>query len=163
MSRRQARRDFQDELSYHRRQWQVQRTGWALMALMILLALAGVFGSGPASHVRIGEPPEATISYERFARYATSTRLSIVAPRASPAEPLRLQIDTSFLEGYSIESITPRPHSMRAGSGRHLFEFELDDPQATITLRLRPDRLGSSVGTFRIGATALPVSQFVYP
>ena len=181
MGRTQGQRDFQDELTYHRREWMVQRVGWIVMALLILAALVGAFGSGPLSSVTIGHAPQATLEYERFARYATSTGLRITPAlartTADRVEPLSVEIDRSFLDDYSIVSIVPEPRSVRAAAGRYILEFELDEarpapsadgtpddlPRQAITIHLRPQAIGSRAGTWRIGAETLHVDQFVYP
>jgi len=39
--------EIDEDLSFQRREWRVQRGGWVVMAVLILLALLGLTGRGP--------------------------------------------------------------------------------------------------------------------
>ena len=59
--------------------WALQRIGWAVMALVVLVGLVGLFGTGPLSRATAGEEeaPLFVEEYERFARFMLPTTLRV--------------------------------------------------------------------------------------
>jgi len=47
MSRSPERCDSESDHRFHRNEWRLQRIGWVLVALFLVLAVAGLFGNGP--------------------------------------------------------------------------------------------------------------------
>lgn len=41
--------EIEEDLDHQRRCWKLERASWAVMALVLLAAMAGLFGSGPLS------------------------------------------------------------------------------------------------------------------
>jgi hypothetical protein len=163
MNRTQTERDSEDDSDFHRREWKVERVGWAAMAVVVALALGGVFGRGPLSQATTGQTPQATISYQRFARYGSSTSLQVTPAEAQSKGDLHIEVDGAFIDANRIESLTPAPIEMRTAADRHVFTFSIEGAQ-TITFRLKPDRIGSNAGAFLVGSSPpLYVHQYVYP
>jgi hypothetical protein len=108
MTRARAKVSADGDLAYHRREWAIQRIGWLAMALFLLAAVAGLFGSGPLSRTQSGDPARGTIDYERFAHYGTETSLRICGPPSpgAPAE-LRVGIPRAYAESFAIRSVVP--------------------------------------------------------
>ncbi|MDQ6718742.1 MAG: hypothetical protein M3Z17_10420 [Gemmatimonadota bacterium] len=44
-----------EDMNFQRRTWMVQRVGWAIMILVCIAALFGVFGKGPLSNGHFGD------------------------------------------------------------------------------------------------------------
>ena len=59
---------LEEDASFRRRAWAVQRAGWALMALLLLGAILGLLGSGPLSTATADVPGLMRIEYQRFAQ-----------------------------------------------------------------------------------------------
>ena len=57
----------QEDMAFQRRMWIVQRIGWALLGVISLAALCGLFGNGVLSK-RTATGAEMSIEYERFER-----------------------------------------------------------------------------------------------
>lgn len=165
MTRTRGKGSAEPDLAYHRREWTVQRVGWAAMALFLLAAIAGLFGSGPVSRTRSGDPARGSIDYERFARYGTETPLSICAAHAAtPATQLMVAIPRDYLDSFAVESIVPEARSMRGSSERIEFVFDITAERSCIEFRLQPTHVGRARGLFSVSpGTPLPVSQFIYP
>src|SRR5688572_1556672 len=107
MQKRKAPAEILQDLPFHRRQWIVQRIGWGLAVVVLALALAGVFGDGPLSHVRAGN--EALhVEYERFLRRDDSTEIHFEV-RASGTDEVRIGVSSEYLHTFRIESILPYP------------------------------------------------------
>lgn len=67
--------DIAQDLEHQRREWVIERIGWAIMALILLAALAGLLGSGPLSNARIDHPgSHLSAEYNRFERYQSPTK-----------------------------------------------------------------------------------------
>lgn len=59
-----------EDMEFQRRSWIVQRTGWAIFALVILLAALGVSGDGMLSSARAGQEDGGLwLEFPRFGRF----------------------------------------------------------------------------------------------
>jgi hypothetical protein len=157
--------DFESELVFHRREWRVQRVGWVFMALLPLLALAGLFGEGPLSAVRVSNDAIGMLQYERFTRKGADTVVLIEpAARGTPAQTVQVALASDYLEAFKIEQITPEPASTQLANGRVVFEFQQAGAGAGIRFHLEPERIGTH-DTELIVDSARPVTvrQFTYP
>ena len=55
------------DMEHHHTMWVIQRVGWVVMALLLLLALAGLLGNGVVSHITAGEAGDALqLEWERL-------------------------------------------------------------------------------------------------
>jgi hypothetical protein len=154
-----------DAMAYHRREWRIQRFGWACMALLVTAAAAGLFGSGPLSKAHSGTVARGTIDYERFARYGAETQVRICAPRAESAPPrFHVSIPRQYLEAFEIRAIVPEAHATQGQPEQVDFAFDISAERSCVVFRLEPIQIGRARGPFMLdGRTALEVSQFVYP
>jgi hypothetical protein len=48
--------EIQEDLPFQRREWLVERVAWGVMALLIVAALLGLFGTGPDDRWRRDHP-----------------------------------------------------------------------------------------------------------
>lgn len=148
--------------------WVGQIVGQILMALLLIAALIGLFGSGPLSSATASSDGTLMqVLYDRFARYEGQSTLRIeLAPGATSSDSVEIQISRSLLEDFQIESIAPEPDSVTAGSGQLTYTFEVDEPgqSAELVFHLRPQQIGLSTVEVGLGDDE-PVSftQFVYP
>jgi len=161
--------ELAQDLGFQRRTWKVQRAGWIVMLLLIVAAIVGLFGRGPASSAHLGSPETPLAAdYERFVRLDAPETLTIylraTALRAdSTAE---IWLDRSWLAGNDLRSITPAPDRASAGADRMIYTFRLDPSSlpARITYELESRSLGRIRG--RMGLVSGPswtFSQFGYP
>jgi hypothetical protein len=125
----QSERQF--DPSFLKIERRIQRIAWALIALILALALLGIFGSGLLSkaHVSIAQSgSEVAVDYARFGRLQDRTDLSISiqAPNQT-AEEVHVTVSGEFLSKVSIVGITPDPDSTSVGQGASIYSWQVED------------------------------------
>lgn len=164
MVRKKEQTDFKSELEFHRREWRVERVGWVLLAVFLILAVAGLFGSGPLSHVRSGSKDGGSIEYERFVRHGSITALRVRPAATLGHGAMRIEIAASYLRAFRIERIDPEPSSVVVSGERLVYEFAAAPAGAQISFHLHPEELGSHAAQVVIDAAEpLTIRQFTYP
>jgi hypothetical protein len=151
---------IEQDLNFQRREWKIQRVGWIAMALVIIAALLGAFGTGPLSSATI-ETEGLRLEHERFCRLERATELRFTI--GGTGAPVLLLIGSGYLNRVMIERITPEPAKVEAVSDGVVFEFFLRGP-ATVTFHLTPKKFGLASGKARLGQAApITFTQFIYP
>lgn len=155
-----------EDLSFQRGEWRLQRAGWIALCLFILAALLGLFGGGPASHGRAGDPGGPLwIEYERFVRQGAAERFTIhLAPATEPRTALEIRISRPYLEGIRIGRIVPEPAAIEVGPREAVLHFTGASAQTTgIVFDAEPATAGLRSATVSAGGGALvSLWQFVY-
>jgi hypothetical protein len=145
--------------------WRWERAVWVVMAIILVLALSGLFARGALSRVTVSGPGQRlALTYERFQRASAVSRLSarISAPGA---DQVSLRLSPLFHEEFQIADIEPRP--LRSSAGPHGLELVFPPPAAgelAVVIWATP----RSFGVFRLSAAAdpeppVPFSILVYP
>jgi hypothetical protein len=167
-ARRDAPRlDLEEDLEFQQRSWQIQRVGWALMALATLAALLGLFGSGPLSRATAGREPDGLqVEYARFTRVSAPGTLRIRVPARAGADGFSLSLSRVYLEQMRVESVLPVPTAIEARPDDILYVFAARQAPESIwvTFRIQPDAAG--VVRARVGMPGGPSLawwQLVYP
>lgn len=160
--------DTSEDMVFQRRTWLVERVGWVVIALIVIGALLGFFGGGGlvASAESATEDGSLSVSYERFCRVSSPTRLRIVARPPAGASALRLWFAREYLEAIDISSVVPEPDRVEAAAGRYVFRFSLVAPGEAVAIlfHIEPREAWSLHGELGIvGGQALGFEQFVYP
>jgi hypothetical protein len=160
--------EIDEDPAFVRRSWIVQRLGWTGMGLVVVLALAGLLGSGPLSRRTTQLAGLLRVEYQRFARYEAAQTIAIrLEPAATHTGEVRVWVDRRFLDDSKIDAITPTPVRAEAGPDRLVYVFAVTPPGAptTLTLILQAEQIGLTSG--RIGlvgaAGAATFWQFIYP
>ncbi len=96
---------------FERRILRFQQAGWAVLGLIVLAALLGLFNTGLFSKAVVADPEvPLRLEYDHFLRYQAPQRLRIrVGPLAAPDRRVRLWISDDYLEGVQVRQIDPRP------------------------------------------------------
>ena len=160
--------DLNQDLDLQRKTWTVQRIGWSGMALIVLAALAGVFGSGPLARTEVTDNPQTfRLSYDRFGRYEGELVLQLVlTPEATKTNRVTVEIDRTYWISHAVEHITPGPLISSIGIDGFLYTFETNTPStpAVIVFRLRPKYIGVMDGRIRVNDSGpLQFHQFMFP
>ncbi len=160
--------EIAQDLEYQKKAWIVQRVGWVLMALVVILALAGLFGPGPLSTTTVGdERAPVRLQYERFVRSRDPTELTIhIGANAAQGSEARIWLDREYLHKVQIRHITPDPERVEAGPDRLMYVFRLIGPNqpTAILFNVEPQEIGQLQGKFGVDqGAALSFTQFVYP
>jgi hypothetical protein len=163
--------EVNEDLTFQRRSWVMQRVGWVVMTLVMLAALVGLFGGAGAlggEAQSSSEDAAVSVSYERFLRFIKPTTLQIqLSQEAGKGGKVSVWVDREYLDGLQVQQITPQPSSAKTGAKRLTYVFEVDDPNgpAMVTFDLLPEQeIGALRGRVGVG-DGEPVSfgQFVYP
>jgi len=158
--------ELDQDLAFERRQWTVQRVGWWLMLLAVVLGLLGLFGTGPLSSAT-ARGDGVTVDYERFVRRHGEGELTIaIAPNQAQNGQVEVWLADAWLDAVTIEGISPEPASQHPSGDRQVYVFEVADPARPFTVRIdyRPQEMGRLPAELGIGSgEGLDVFQFSYP
>lgn len=167
-SNRRGSLEIAEDFPFQRRSWLVQRVAWGFMALAILAALSGLFGSGPLSNAQSATPDGLLrIEYERFGRHNAPLTLRLhFARKVARDGEVRLWIDRAYLEDMKPERILPEPKNVEVGGERLLYVFPLGSAEGpgAITFDLKPGSAGVIHGRAGVdGGGELRFRQIIYP
>lgn len=118
----------QEHANTTRTEWRIRRTGWVVLALLVVLALSGVFGVGPLSWSTVtADDGSIEVSYSRFTANGAPSSLSLrVPPTAAVDGQVRVWISSEYLDALEVSSITPEPASATSVDGGVVFAFEVE-------------------------------------
>ena len=155
------------DLEFQRREWTIQRIGWAAMALIGLAALLGLFGSGPLSNAAVGDGDPLRLAYARFDRKRSPSdlRLEIAAGTAQEGQ-VRLWLDRAYLAGLELQQILPEPDQAQASGDRTVYVFQVGDPNQATEVIFQVEHNTFGLKTGRVGLVdgpGLEFRQLVYP
>jgi len=137
--------------------WAWERATWVALALIVLLALSGLFAHGPLSR-RTVRDAALSLTYERFQRVTSVARLT--ATIAGPAaDEVSLRLNPSFVDNFQVGDIEPRPSSSSAGPfGLELVFRAPTEGDLAVVIWATP----RSFGLFDLTATADPAGQVAF-
>jgi hypothetical protein len=148
---------------FMRRNWQVQRAGWLLMTLVVLLGLAGLFGQGRLAR-REAAGQGLTLRYQRVVRLLATQSLDFALDARQSGE-VALELDSGFVSRTEIERIIPAPREILVSPEGQRLSFPAAGPgSVAVRLLFVPKKLGRLRARFGTpGGTELPVSFLVLP
>jgi len=156
-----------EDMALLRREWRAQRIGWIGMAVVLALALVGVFGHGPISDAETGRRDSFAVEYERIIRHGAHTELAFhVAPVLQADSAFRIYLPQAYLSQFTVEDVIPEPAASGTAGALVFYEFERPNARQAgrVVFVLLPVRLGRHNVTVALpGASALRFSQFVLP
>lgn len=160
--------EIHQDLSFEKRNWRVQRLGWAAMALFVLAGAAGAFGRGPISSAWVASSGQALrVDYERFARHGAPTEFRVtVAAAAVEGENLRLNLSRQFLHRQHVEEVQPPPDSTLVSADTITYVFRArPGHQVRILFRITPDdyALQQAELSLAAGTDRVRFGLFVFP
>lgn len=147
-----------EQFSLHKKGWKIQRAGWVFMLLIIVSAIAGLFGMGPLSNVTT-QQGNFNLHYERFNRYESETELKF----KSNGQALNLvSLPQQYIEKFKVESIIPEPINQVAADGYINYFFD-GDKNRSVVFYLNPSGFGNAKGIVKVNGTNIFLQQFIYP
>ncbi len=157
--------ELREDEARQRRDWFVQRCGWACMALVVLATMFGLCGPGPLGNRSARSAAGLRLEYDRFVRVEAPASLRItVPPSEKGSRRAELLIDEGWLRHVHLETIVPEPESIRAANNRLQYTMPPASGSLVVTLHFEPESWGQLEGTIGLsGDTPLLVSQFAYP
>jgi hypothetical protein len=160
-------RDYpvREDMAHQVKVWQFERWGWYFLALVVLLALLGLFSRGPLSTRDVqGDDGKVRVQYEMFHRHGSTNPMQISLSGA-PNATVELELTGALLDGFNIETVQPQPlRAISAGHGMRMWVQTDAQGQANLYLTLR----GDGLGLFRSrvaspGVMPVNIDQFIFP
>lgn len=153
-------------MGFQRAMWTGQKVGWIVLALLLLLALLGLFSVGPfSSATAVSAGGDLTVDYQRLERSGASSSLRLSVADGPADGEIRVRIGSEFVKAFTIEGITPDP--LQTSTGRDGIDLVYPVPSAypaIIYLSLRPRQTGLVKSSIALNdAESVRLSQFVYP
>jgi hypothetical protein len=159
---------FHEDMKLQSRVWRVERTGWIVMALLVLAGLFGVFAHGPLSNtMAVSGDGNLRVDYERFSHKTARTQFVISLPGDSQEthQDTRILLSRAFQRFYDIEVLYPRPTNSSAGAaGLELAFARSAAGDLAVQIAARPKRFGiASLSVEADGQSRVSFTQFIYP
>lgn len=143
--------------------YRIQQIGIVMIALLLLAAILGLFGSSLFGET-VAENNSLRITYHKFARSQATTPFHIMV-KVNEA-PIKIGLSQSIFHTTSVKSITPSPASEEIIGDTIIYTFSVK-PNKTppiITMILKPESFGTIHGKMSLqNNVALSIHQFVYP
>ncbi|HVL88329.1 MAG TPA: hypothetical protein VM681_10070 [Candidatus Thermoplasmatota archaeon] len=158
--------------AFQRREWRAQRVGWAAMALVLALAAAGLFGTGPLSKASVEGQANgivASLEHPRLTRHGVPEQVSIVVSSPSSEAPLRLRFEGEWIRSAKVESIAPPPAGGSVAAGGATYEWDVGSGGPwRVQFSVRAERPGHAAGAVAVevgdrAGPRLPLEWFSWP
>ena len=148
-----------ENIEDHKQGWRIQKIGWAILYLGLILALLGIFGCGPFSHRTISENGH-SVEYERFLRYEGEAEMTFHVNAAK--DTIRLEIPQDYMKYIDVQSMTPVPLGNITINGITTYFFNALGT-AHIHCNLMAKKPGSVSSTIKVNQTPFNINHQIYP
>jgi hypothetical protein len=149
--------EIDENLRFQRRMWRIERIGWWGIAAILVSAVVGLFGHGPASRatLEVTDPIEPAgrmlLDYERFGRAFSESRFVFTRPAGlTDGKSFTLWLSGDYLNHVEVLRITPDPAGQELVSNGVRYHFPVHDGPQHVTFRFKAQRPGALTGTFRL-------------
>jgi hypothetical protein len=152
--------------TFQRREWRVQKVGQVLMAILVAAGLGGLFGDGPLSRATVTDAAGLDVAYGRFERVEAPTDLRIhVHPRAVRGGRAEVWLDREYLRDTMILSVDPAPAAAAVAHDRLVYAFDVADPAQAVdvVIHLKLQRAGLRRARVGVAGGSVSFRQVVYP
>ena len=143
-----------------------RQVGFIVLLAIIIAAIAGLFSSGWVSDtVKTNSAKSLTISYERFGRRETETRMELAFPVQSDGKYV-LSMTSESSDVYEPGSVWPQPDSMFSRDKTLYFVYNnlKKSNNFSVLFFTTPSRAGKWNTTIRINSEPeITFWQFIYP
>lgn len=159
--------ELSEDMQFQESEWKFERAGWVTGLIVLLLALAGLFGSGPLSNAA-AQDDGLLVRYDRFTRFQAQSQLEFeLEPDLISEGRVSIWVSRQFLEMNQIEQISPQPENVQLLSDRIRYEFQIaeTDQPVGVQFRITPERIGLIQGSAGEESQnrAIVFHQFVFP
>lgn len=156
---------IREQMDFQHSDWVAERIGWAVVAIIVIVALSGLLGFGPLAAATASDASHRlSVDYDRFQRVTVTTHFTFRV--AGGASPLELRLGPDFSSEFEIDSVQPAPlHSTQGPDGLTLtFAPPANGGVFTAVMWCRPRHFGLVGLTATAGAEA-SISRFIliYP
>jgi hypothetical protein len=153
-------------IEYQYRKWRVERVGWVVMAVLLVLVFLGITGQGFLSERSARSADgRVQVDYDALMRKQARDQLQVRAA-VTPGEPVRLALPNDFFDKLAIEAISPEPDTVTTDGEIRTYEFS-PSPGATsieVAIAVRPQYAGSVSGeVLLLPGSSAGMSAWVLP
>jgi hypothetical protein len=156
---------IKEDMQFQRATWRAERIGWALLWLIMILALLGLFSEGLLSTTSAESPAgDLRVTYGRFQRSGAPAEVKLEAAPQNGQEVV-IRVSAPMLDAFTIESISPRPQAERGVTNgiELVFPVAAGEP-LTAYMNVRPHKVGFVSSEIGIGrGRPAQLNQFIYP
>lgn len=143
-----------------------RQVGFIVLLGIIVAAIAGLFSSGMVSDtVKTNSAKSLTISYERFGRRETETRMEVAFPVQTEGKYV-LSMTSESSDVYEPGSVWPQPDSMFSRGKTLFFVYNnlKKSDSFSVLLFTTPSRAGKWNTVIRVNSEPeINFWQFIYP
>ncbi|MEM5776356.1 MAG: hypothetical protein AAGU05_15240 [Anaerolineaceae bacterium] len=156
-----------EDLKFQKWEWDFERAGWVVMAVLVLLGVLGLFGDGRISQAEQTSPGGLKISYERFERRTNPTLLELeFPPEAVQNGQLHWWINREYVKRVQVDGIFPDPEQVETTADRIIYTVNVPDAAGPILVKLnvsaeKSGRLPVEIGW--LDGDTLQFNQFIFP
>lgn len=133
----------------------LQRVAWMIMGIVLLLAIAGVFGRGPVDHATAADNSnQFRVDYAPVILFRTAAVLTLhLSPSLAGWDHLvHVRASTTLLGPLQIQRVEPQPAQWEAGASGPEMAFRVSSAsgEKTVELEIQP----GAVGLFNLSLAA---------
>lgn len=157
--------EIQEKGTFQKYNWFYERLMWFIFLIALLAGLAGFFGSGYFSDIRIGQNSDLQIQYSRFLHDQTDSQINFqINPKSNG--PIELWINSNVLSFLSISDITPKPRRTDFKENKIVYTYNLDPTvrKMQVVFTIKPIKIGSvNWHAGLVSGINYQIKQFTYP
>lgn len=147
-----------------------RQVGFIVLLAIIVAAIAGLFSSGVVSDVEKTNDAKSltltlTLSYERFGRRQTESRMALTFPVTSEGK-YTLSLTSESSDAYEPGSVWPQPDSMYSRGNTLFLVYDRlqQTDKFTVLLFITPSKAGKWTNSIRVNNEPdIRFWQFIYP
>ena len=143
-----------------------RQVGFIVLLGIIVAALAGLFSSGAVSDVeKTNEAKSLNLSYERFGRRQTESRMTLTFPVTSEGKYI-LSLTSESSDVYEPGSVWPQPDGMYSRGNTLFLVYDnlKQSDKFTVLLFITPTKAGKWTNSIRVNnGPEINIWQFIYP
>lgn len=159
--------EIEQDLTFQRREWRVQRVAWVVLALLLLLGLVGAFGDGPLSRRTLRSPDgRLVVRVQAMERHRSPSAIVLRVRPEDGKDTVQVWLNREFAEHQHFETIHPEPESVTVGQDRLVYEFSVGgaDDVVEIAFDSLPEGIGAKhVQLGLVDGPSVAFGQFVFP
>jgi hypothetical protein len=148
-----------EDLPLHKAGWKVQKVGWIVALLFLVLAALGLFGTGPVSD-RVLHNGADSVEFERFLRYESEAEIIFTVNNVK--DTLTISIPENYFSYVNVDAITPLPARNSVDNNVVTYYFPVKG-HAKIYCSIMAKKSGKVSENFTVNNRAFNISHLIYP
>lgn len=153
---------LEENRSFQERYWLLQRFAWAGFAVVMVLALLGLTGSGGYFQKQTIRFDDAVVQLPLVSRWEAADEMRITFE--APADIHTVTVAAGFFDRFDLERIEPEPAASHLHDGGQVMTFHAEgDGPHVVRFSLRAMHFGWTNFDLTIGGMTRPVNLVVLP